>query len=128
MKLSLIRLFWLCLVAGVTSYLFADSIDSVSVLNTPNYRITIDVKCAEGNVTCNNVIYTGINKTTKKAVRLRGTTLHTTCADRITPCQFVGYQFKNKNIIYYVDEDGTLEVIKNNKILLLQETGQWSYK
>ena len=63
---------------------------------TPSYGINIVANCAEGNVTCNNVTYVGRHLKTGQTIRLRGQTVHTLCADKVTPCRFVGYSFRNR--------------------------------
>jgi hypothetical protein len=93
-------------------------------LITPSFEISIDVRCPEGAVSCDQVRYTGISKKTGKAIALTGSTLHTTCADGVTPCRFLGYRFKNGKVTYTVFESGELVVTQGDK-LLLQESGSW---
>ncbi|MRX08573.1 hypothetical protein GJ697_12055 [Pseudoduganella sp. FT25W] len=93
-------------------------------LDTPSFVIQIISNCAEGSVTCDNVNYVGTSKKTGKSVRLRGKTVHSLCADGVTPCRFQGYEFKSGNTHYFVSEDGRLEVTLNNKSLV-SEKGQW---
>ena len=93
-------------------------------LLTKNYKIVVNSKCSEGNVTCDNVTYVGINRKTGKSIKLKGSTWHTLCADGVTPCRFQGYIFKNGNVTYFVHQDGYLKVTQNNKVLL-EEKGEW---
>lgn len=93
-------------------------------LTTESYVVTIEQRCPEGNVTCNNVAYTGVNRKSGKSITLKGRTVHTTCADRVTPCRFLGYDFTSGNVKYAVWEGGQLVVTQGDKILL-QETGTW---
>ncbi len=93
-------------------------------LDTPSYSVTIESKCAEGEVACDNVTYTGVNKKTGKSITLQGATWHTMCADGVTPCQFLGYRFENGDVVYTVSEDGTLEVVKDTEVLV-DEQGNW---
>ncbi|ARV63035.1 hypothetical protein BZZ01_14905 [Nostocales cyanobacterium HT-58-2] len=93
-------------------------------LTTTNFNITITRKCPEGSVSCNNVIYNGTNVRTGDSIRLTGKTIHTTCADGVTPCRFIGYQFRNANYLYQVTEDGALQIYQGKK-LVLQEKGTW---
>ena len=95
-----------------------------STLTTPSFVIQIKVNCAEGDVTCDNVIYVGTSKKTGKSIRLRGKTKHSMCADGVTPCQFQGYEFKNGTAYYRVLEDGSLLVMQGKKVLL-EEKGNW---
>jgi uncharacterized protein (TIGR03066 family) len=93
-------------------------------LVTSSFTIQINVYCEEGNVTCNNVEYIGVNKKTGKSIRLVGKTKHTVCADKVTPCRFMGYEFQNGKTYYRVLEDGNLLVVEGNKVLLEQQ-GEW---
>ncbi len=95
-------------------------------LTTPSFVIQIKTHCAEGNVSCDNVTYVGTSRKSGKAVSLRGRTLHRLCADGVTPCRFLGYEFKSGDIRYQVLESGDLIVIQGQKVLV-QETGDWQY-
>ena len=95
------------------------------VLETPGYIITITNACEEGVVTCNKVFYHGISKKTGKFITLRGSTMHTTCADGETPCRFLGWRFVSpQGVIYEVFQDGTLLVRRGNRVLIRQQ-GRW---
>jgi hypothetical protein len=96
-----------------------------ATLTTKNYVVNIATNCEEGAVTCNNVTYRGLSKQTGKAIAMKGTTKHTTCADNITPCRFIGYEFKSGNITYLVLDSGLLQIFKNKSEVLLEEQGQW---
>ncbi len=93
-------------------------------LKTKDFRVTITRNCPEGNVTCNNVTYQGVNVNTGAAIRLRGRTLNTTCADGVTPCRFIGYEFSNGNYRYLVTQEGRLQVYQSGK-LVLDQAGSW---
>jgi len=101
--------------------------NAADTLTTASYVVTISRNCAEGNVTCDDVTYHGVSKKTGKAIKLKGTTKHTTCADGVTPCRFLGYEFKNGDITYVVLESGLLQVIKGKSKVLLEEKGEWKY-
>jgi hypothetical protein len=105
---------------------FAISVNA-SDLETPHYQVQIDTRCAEGNVTCDQVIYQGKSKVSGNSIELIGETWHTTCADGVSPCRFLGYRFRNGNVIYYVHETGYLEVIRNKAETQVSEQGQWQY-
>jgi hypothetical protein len=96
-------------------------------LTTANYVVTITTRCEEGNVSCDNVSYHGVSKKTGKSIDLKGSTKHAMCADGVTPCQFLGYQFKTGNINYLVLETGALRVVKGEKDVLVDEMGEWTY-
>ncbi|CAD6881952.1 hypothetical protein [Methylomonas albis] len=97
------------------------------ILTTANYVVTITTHCEEGNVSCDNVSYHGISKKTGKSIDLKGSTKHAMCADGVTPCKFLGYQFKIGNINYLVLEAGALRVVKGEKDVLVDEIGEWTY-
>lgn len=94
------------------------------VLETSSFVVKIDVRCAEGNVTCENVLYTGTSRRTGKSISVKGHTMHSKCADGVTPCRFQGYTFDHAKINYTVYEDGGLVVMSGNKTLV-NEKGVW---
>jgi hypothetical protein len=96
-----------------------------ATLTTKNYVINITTDCEDGAVTCDNVTYRGLSKQTGKAIALKGSTKQTTCADNITPCRFIGYEFKSGNITYLVLDSGLLQIFKDKSEVLLEEQGQW---
>lgn len=95
-------------------------------LKTKDFRVTITNNCPEGTVVCNNVTYYGINVKTNASLKLRGRTVHTSCADGVTPCRFIGYEFFNGNYRYFVTEQGSLQVYQNGK-LVLNQRGNWQH-
>ena len=95
------------------------------VLVTENYTVTIESQCQEGEVSCSKYTYTGVNHSSGKSITLKGSSWHTLCPDRVTPCRFLGYQFRNGNVTYYVGQDGLLEVVRNGNKVLLSERGEW---
>jgi hypothetical protein len=97
----------------------------VAELTTKNYVVNISTNCEEGPVTCDNVTYRGLSKQTGKAITLKGSTKHTMCADGITPCRSLGYEFKSGNITYLVLDSGVLQVLKDKSEVLLEEQGKW---
>lgn len=97
---------------------------ATSVLLTRTFKISITRHCQEGSVTCNNVSYLGQNLRTGESIRLSGRTRHTLCADGVTPCRFLGYEFRNRDYRYLVTEEGTLQVFKGDRLLQL-ERGTW---
>lgn len=93
-------------------------------LLTPSFEITIDSRCPEGTVSCNDVRYTGVDRRTGRGTRLRGEDMHTICADGVTPCRFLGYVFRRGKLAYRVWEDGTLTIREGDKVTF-QEQGTW---
>ncbi|ERJ17498.1 hypothetical protein SSPSH_003710 [Salinisphaera shabanensis E1L3A] len=100
---------------------------SAAQLETPNYLIDITVACAEGNISCDRVVYEGRSKESGRTITLDGRTWHTRCADGATPCRFLGYRFDNGDTTYYVHEDGRLQVIRGCDDVLVNEQGTWRY-
>jgi hypothetical protein len=93
-------------------------------LKTKNFIVHITRKCPEGEVVCSNVSYTGTRLKTGASIQLTGRTVYRMCADKVTPCKFLGYEFLNGDYRYLVTESGTLKVYKQKK-LLLEEKGSW---
>ena len=93
------------------------------ILDTPNYTITIR-GCDEYVVSCDNVKYKGVNKKNGKSITLTGRTVHSATADDVTPSQFWGYEFTNREAIYFVGADGELLVTRGTNVLV-DERGTW---
>ena len=93
-------------------------------LRTENFQVTVVRNCSNEGPICDDISYVGTNLNSGEMVRLNGTTVHTICADGITPCRFMGYQFRNGQYRYLVTYEGTLEVYRGRD-LLLQEQGKW---
>jgi hypothetical protein len=91
-------------------------------LKTKNFNVKITRNCPEGYVTCNDVTYYGRHRKTNASIYLTGKTIHNNCADGVTPCQFLGYEFRNQQYLYRVTADGKLQVYKGRK-LILEERG-----
>lgn len=107
--------------AAVAGPGFADT------LVTKNYTVEVRNNCAEGEVTCDNVSYHAISHKSGDQLRLRGKTLSRMCGDGATPCQFLGYQFKNGNTTYTVLDSGRLQVTQGSKVLVNEE-GRWLHR
>jgi hypothetical protein len=97
---------------------------SAADLETRSYQVQITSHCGEGEVSCDRVVYQGKSKKSGKAITLEGRSWHTRCEDGVTPCRFLGYQFKNGDTTYYVHEDGLLQVIRGRRVLV-SEQGEW---
>lgn len=93
-------------------------------LKTQNFSVTVTRNCPEGSVICNDVTYVGHDLNTGGSIRLKGKTMQHLCADKVTPCRFIGYEFRNKNYRYVVTIEGHLQVYRDGK-LLLDEQGNW---
>lgn len=115
----------LCVLSTVAIGLKVDVANAES-LKTKNFSVKITRNCPEGNVTCDNVKYFGKNLNTGDSISLTGKTIHATCADGVTPCRFLGYEFPNGNYLYRVTQDGKLQVYQGKK-LVLQEKGTLTF-
>lgn len=111
------------LLANFATTAIADN-SNFSVLKTPNFQVRITINCEEGVVVCNKVTYLGTNLKTNKSIKILGKSVHTLCADQVTPCRFLGYEFRNKQYLYSVSEGGLLEIYHNKK-LVTSEQGNW---
>lgn len=108
--------------------LLASAFTFAQQLDTPNYTVEIQQLCPEGEVQCQQVLYKGTSKVSGASIELKGTAWHSLCADGVTPCRFLGYQFKNGRIRYLVHESGLLQVMGSSGKVLLEEQGVWDYQ
>jgi hypothetical protein len=106
----------------LSSFTFAQQLD------TPNYKVEIQQLCPEGEVQCQQVMYKGTSKVSGASIELKGSAWHSLCADGVTPCRFLGYQFNNGRIRYLVHESGLLQVIGSSGKVVLEEQGVWDYQ
>ncbi|OWO79234.1 hypothetical protein B5C26_22000 [Photorhabdus luminescens] len=95
----------------------------ISSLETEKFIITINVLCPEGEVICDDVVYTGIRKKDSATLTLKGKTLNKNC--KTGTCNLYGYEFINRGTTYTIYLDGILEITQGNK-LLLSEVGKWN--
>ncbi|MBK1713127.1 hypothetical protein [Rubrivivax gelatinosus] len=93
-------------------------------LLTPGYRVSVEPRCVEGEVACADVEYVGRSRRSGRSIRLDGRALHTQCADGVTPCRFLGWEFHNGDTVYRVFEAGELVVTRGDTVLL-REQGRW---
>lgn len=110
--------------ASLKSWMDAHAPREGQVLLTPGFKIVITRHCAEGMVVCDQVSYRGEDRQTGSSITLMGSTLYRSCSDGMTPCQFLGYVFKNGSTTYDVSNSGLLRVLQDNKVLL-EEQGEW---
>lgn len=108
--------------------LLASAFTSAQQLDTPNYKVEIQQLCPEGEVQCQQVLYKGTSKVSGASIELKGKAWHSLCADGVTPCRFLGYQFNNGRIRYLVHESGLLQVMGSSGKVLLEEQGVWDYQ
>jgi hypothetical protein len=93
-------------------------------LTTRSFVVQIQVNCAEGEVVCDDVTYRGKSRRSGKSLELKGKTLHSLCADGVTPCRFLGYEFRNGAFLYRVFDSGKLRVTRGDKVVV-EESGAW---
>lgn len=110
----------------------ATSADAAT-LTTPTYEVTVTENCPEGDIACNDVTYTAVNRRTKESTRLKGHRIVHNCPDDQgdgrgkTPCHPIGYEFRNGATVYDVGDDGTLTVRRQGRVLL-KEQGKWDWQ
>ena len=90
------------LIGIIASTCFALPAYSSGKYSTPTYEMTIEVSCVEGMISCDNVHMILTDKKTKESVSVIGSTLHTICADGVTPCRFLGYKFQKDDLKYMI--------------------------
>ena len=98
-------------------------------LETKGYRVVVEQRCAEGNVTCSDVSYVGTSKRSGNSIELIGETQHSRCKDG-SPCRFLGYVFNNGSYRYFVSAGGQLRVSRQGpqgEHVLVDEAGEWQW-
>ncbi|MBD2124891.1 hypothetical protein NDI39_27435 [Microcoleus sp. ZQ-A2] len=123
MKGILARLVPAITLVPLTILLLAENV-LAETLKTKSFNVTITRNCLEESVTCDNVTYVSRDLNTGNSIRLKGKTLHRMCADMVTPCRFLGYEFRNKGYRYLVTVEGTLQVFQGKKVVV-NEKGTW---
>lgn len=108
--------------------LLCSTLTCAAQLDTVNYKVEIKELCPEGEVQCQQVLYKGTSKVSGASIELKGSAWHSLCADGVTPCRFLGYQFNNGRIRYLVHESGLLQVIGSSGKVVLEEQGVWDYQ
>ena len=95
---------------------------------TENYEFNVTTLCEEGNVTCDNIQIVGGEKSSVDSEIHIGNTVHSKCSDEITPCRFLGYEFKSNGFTYrLLESDSRFELINESGELVIQEQGKWLY-
>ena len=96
-------------------------------LTTGTYTIVIEVLCEEGNVTCDKVEFSMEVAGSDQNLKYTGNTMHSKCADGVTPCAFQGYEFAVDGATYILYNSGVLVVIDKKGNQVLSEQGTWTY-
>lgn len=94
---------------------------------TENYEVTITEHCEEGENFCRNVTYVGKNKNTGKSIKLKGSQTIRTCADGVTPCQMMGWEFFSGRYRYAITDDKSLWVSRDGKDLIVEKCLKYEY-
>lgn len=98
---------------------------AAQTLDTEHFKIIITCQTEEYEVGCSSVTYDGISKKTGQELKLKGKQIMQLCADGVTPCHSLGYEFSNGSTRYFVSEGGKLLVKQGDKVLV-NEAGSWS--
>ena len=100
--------------------------DVVKNVETKTYDISIQDHCPEDEYGCKNITLVAINRISKNKIMATGKALFNPCKDEITPCHFLGYVFRNKNMVYFVSANGSFSIKENNK-QIFTESGEWKF-
>lgn len=95
-----------------------------STLDTPSFHITIEERCGEYVIGCENVKYVGTSKISGKSITLIGKSIYHLGPDGVTPAHFLGYMFKNGCVKYFVIANGELRVVRKGRTIV-EEVGVW---
>ena len=85
----------------------------------------------EGEVSHDKMLVSIHDRTTDSVLELRGSTMHTTGNDGLTPSHFVGYDFVDDQGFRWVfcqqEAQGWVEVIDRSGVVLRSENGKWTF-
>lgn len=81
-----------------------------------NLRVKLVNLCPEGELSCDKVIYIGLNKKTGDFIILQGKAVISKSSSN-----FLYYAFINDDTKYIIDRDNFIEIIKDNKTILSQK-------
>lgn len=102
----------------------------LGTLVTDGYEVTLRTECAEGEVSCDRIYADALVLEGNQTRALRGSTLHTLCADGVSPCRFLGYQLSDDTYDYRVLENGQLHIQRCDEFgceSIHNEQGQWQF-
>lgn len=105
---------------------FASASEDEPFIVTKSFNIYVTEKCQEGDISCNNVIYRGVNRKTKQEITLKGYVVN------VKPSMdFAGYEFDHGDYQYTLtpkrEEDShgndkwVLMVFKNQKLIFTED-------
>ena len=99
---------------------------SAETLTTPHHVVYIERGCEEGEVTCDRVRITYVSVGLEDERTVVGRTVHTMCADGVTPCAFQGYEFVGVDgRTYFIHQAGTLIITDGDGRQRVVEPGKW---
>ena len=87
--------------------------------SSKTYEFSIERRCEEGRVSCDNVLLKKLNKKTGERLKIIGATHHSKCADGFSPCRFVGYIFEKDGLRIFIDYQNI--VVTRNGAEILRE-------
>lgn len=78
-----------------------------------DFWVSIKSLCEEGELSCQNVSYTAINKKNQSLIFLKGKALND------TNYNFIGFEFKNGIFLYRINDRANLvlQIYKKNKLI-----------
>ena len=77
--------------------------EAKEMYSSKTYEFSIQRRCHEGWISCDNVLLEARNKKTGESLSVIGSTYHSRCADGISPCRFIGYIFKKNGLKIIID-------------------------
>ena len=112
--------FFRCVLLGA-AFVLAHGWAQAGKLVSPSYDVTIQTLCPEGYVSCDRLVLRGVHKSTGRRLHLKGRSMHSMCADGVTPCRHLGDQFEGRSYVYFFSSEGWLLVKDSKGRLLLRE-------
>lgn len=98
-------------------FAFADSnLVEKCTYETDDLWIKLVTLCQEGELTCDKIVYIGLNKKTGDFITLSGKSVISK-----NSYNFLYYEFINNDTKYIINRYNTLEITKNNKLILSKQ-------
>lgn len=89
------------------------------VVRTNTYYLTQIGRCEEYVVNCFDYTLIMYHRKTGELTQVKGESLHSLCADKVTPCQYLGTIFKKGEMKYFLNDGASaFKILKNNKVIL----------
>lgn len=112
---------------AIAAVCFSATLASAQTLTTESYQIDVTSLCPEGEVTCQQMSFALTVKESGNVQHYEGRSLHRLCADGETPCQFIGYRFRDDKRQFTLFDNGALEINCGAGLEIVREQGQWQY-